>query len=120
MKTTRRGFFKTAGLGTAAGLIGGTTLLTPGAFAQSRHARSAGVFDNGIIQLSQNESGRGPGPRVLEAIKAHTSKRVGRGYSPDYVPELQDAIASSFNIDRSNVIWLPGQLGCYKGQCVLS
>ncbi|HBU41146.1 MAG TPA: hypothetical protein DEB59_11880, partial [Acidimicrobiaceae bacterium] len=39
MKTTRRGFFKTAGLGTAAGLIGGTTLLTPGAFAQSRHAR---------------------------------------------------------------------------------
>ena len=29
MKTTRRGFFKTAGLGTAAGLIGGTTLITP-------------------------------------------------------------------------------------------
>ena len=36
MKTTRRGFFKTAGLGTAAGLIGGTTLITPSVL--HRHA----------------------------------------------------------------------------------
>ncbi|MEE3010706.1 MAG: twin-arginine translocation signal domain-containing protein [Pseudomonadota bacterium] len=54
MKTTRRGFFKTAGLGTAAGLIGGTALITPSVLAQTRHNRSAGVFDNGNIQLSQN------------------------------------------------------------------
>ena len=115
MKTTRRGFFKTAGLGTAAGLIGGTTLITPSVLAQTRHNRSAGVFDNGIIQLSQNESGRGPGPRVLEAIRAHTSKRVGRGYAPDYVPELQDAIASHFNIDRSNVILASGSTWRLQG-----
>ena len=115
MKTTRRGFFKTAGLGTAAGLIGGTTLITPSVLAQTRHNRSAGVFDNGIIQLSQNESGRGPGPRVLEAIRAHTSKRVGRGYAPDYVPELQDAIASHFNIDRSNVILASGSTWLLQG-----
>src|SRR6056300_212750 len=104
MKTTRRGFFKTAGIGTAAGLIGGTAILTPSAFAQTRHATKMGEFDRGIIQLSQNESGRGPGPRVLEAIREHTSKRVGRGYAPDYVPELQESIASRFNIDRSNVL----------------
>ena len=115
MKTTRRGFFKTAGLGTAAGLIGGTTLITPSAFAQTRHDRSAGIFDNGIIQLSQNESGRGPGPRVLEAIRAHTSKRVGRGYAPDYVQELQGAIASHFGIDRSNVILASGSTWLLQG-----
>ena len=54
MKTTRRGFFKTAGISTAAGLIGGTAILTPSAFAQTRHAMKMGEFDRGIIQLSQN------------------------------------------------------------------
>jgi len=115
MKTTRRGFFKTAGIGTAAGLIGGTAILTPSAFAQTRHARKMGEFDRGIIQLSQNESGRGPGPRVLEAIREHTSKRVGRGYAPDYVPELQESIASHFNINSGNVLLASGSTWLLQG-----
>ena len=115
MKTTRRGFFKTAGIGTAASLIGGTAILTPSAFAQTRHARTMGEFDRGIIQLSQNESGRGPGPRVLEAIRAHTSKRVGRGYAPDYVPELQESIASHFNINSGNVLLASGSTWLLQG-----
>ena len=117
MKTTRRGFFKTAGISTAAGLIGGTAILTPSAFAQTRHAMKMGEFDRGIIQLSQNESGRGPGPRVLEAIREHTSKRVGRGYAPDYVPELQESIASHFNINSSNVLLASGSTWLLQGCC---
>ena len=66
MKTTRRGFSKPPVLALQWTDWWHYTHY-PSVLAQTRHNRSAGVFDNGIIQLSQNESGRGPGPRVLEA-----------------------------------------------------
>lgn len=108
MKITRRGFVKSAGFGTAAGLIGGTSLIATPAFAQTRAAHRQGVFDGGEIHLNQNESGRGPGPKTLEAIRKYANYRVGRGYAPDFVPELREAIATRFNVNTSNVLLASG------------
>lgn len=44
----------------------------------------------------------------MEAIRKYTNYRVGRGYSPDFVPELQNAIASRFNVPRSQVLLASG------------
>ena len=93
MKTTRREFGKVA-LGTAIGAMSGTTLLNSKAQAQTRKAHAAGVYHNGVMQLNQNESARGPGPKTLEAIRNHTTKRIGMGYSPDHVNELREGIAN--------------------------
>ena len=64
MKTTRREFGKVA-LGTAIGAMSGTTLLNNKAQAQTRKAHAAGVYHDGVMQLNQNESARGPGPKTL-------------------------------------------------------
>lgn len=115
MKINRRGFIKSAGFGTAAGIIGGSSLITSPVFAQSRADHHAGLFDRGEIHLNQNESGRGPGPKTLEAIKKYTNMRVGRGYSPDFVPELRDAIASRFNVSTDNVLLASGSTWLLQG-----
>ena len=116
MKTTRRGFVKTVGLGTAAaGLLSGTTLLPKSAHAQTRAAHKSGVYHDGVMQLNQNESARGPSPKTLEAIHDHTSKRVGMGYSPDHVNELQQAIADYYGVDRSNVLLATGSTPLLQG-----
>lgn len=115
MKITRRGFVKSAGFGTAASLIGGTSIITSPVFAQSRAAHMAGVYDGGEIHLNQNESGRGPGPKTLEAIKKYTNMRVGRGYAPDFVPELQEALASRYNVNRNNVLLASGSTWLLQG-----
>ena len=89
MKTTRREFGKVA-LGTAlVGAMSGHTLMGSKAQAQTRAAHASGVYHDGIMQLNQNESARGPGPKTMEAIHNHTTKRVGMGYSPDHVNELE-------------------------------
>ena len=79
MKTTRRSFFKTLGLGIAASATAGTMLPRFKAEAQTLEASATKIFDNGIIQLNQNESGRGPGPNTLKAIRDHATIRIGRG-----------------------------------------
>ena len=115
MKITRRGFVKSAGFGTAASLVGGSSILTSPVFAQSRVDHDSGIFDGGEIYLTSNESGRGPGPKVLEAIKKYTNYRVGRGYAPDFVPELQDTIASRFNVPRNQVLLASGSTWLLQG-----
>lgn len=116
MKTTRRGFVKTLGLGTAAaGLLAGSGLMPRAAQAQTRADHAGGVYDGGIIQLNQNESARGPGERVLQAIKDHTTRRVGRGYSPDHVNELRDALADGYGVDRDNVLLATGSTPLLEG-----
>ncbi len=115
MKITRRGFVKSAGFGTAAGLIGGTSLITTPAFAQTRAAHIKGVYDGGEIHLNQNESGRGPGAKTLEAIHKFTNMRVGRGYAPDFVPELQDTLASYYDLPRSHVLLASGSTWLLQG-----
>jgi len=116
MKTTRRGFVKTFTLGTAAaGLMSGSSLIPRPASAQTREAFHKGVFDNGVIQLNQNESARGPGEKVLQTIRDYTSKRVGRGYSPDHVNELRNALADGYGLDRDNVLLATGSTPLLQG-----
>ena len=115
MKTTRRGFVRTLGYGAVGTSLLGAAVALPGslsplsrALAQTRQEHRRGVFDGGIIQLNQNESARGPGPRTLEAIRTYTSKRVGRGYAPDHYNELRDAIAGHYRLQREQVILSTG------------
>tara|TARA_B110000483_G_scaffold20191_1_gene22360 strand:+ start:197 stop:496 length:300 start_codon:yes stop_codon:yes gene_type:complete len=88
MKMTRRGFVGTIGLGSAAGLLSSAGLTSRNANAASSY-ESDPAYDGGIMQLNQNESARGPGPKTMEAIRSHVNKRVGRGYAPDHVNELR-------------------------------
>ena len=102
MKTTRRGF-GTIAIGAAVGTLAGSALLSGKSHAQTREALATGTFDDGIVQLNQNESARGPGPKTMEAIHTHTTKRVGRGYAPDHVGELRQALADHYGIANENV-----------------
>ncbi len=115
MNTTRRGFVGTIALGTAAGVLGGASLVNKGARAQTRAASESGIFDNGIMQLNQNESARGPGPKTMAALRSHITKRVGRGYSPDHVNELRAGIASYYNVTTDNVQLATGSTPLLQG-----
>ena len=115
MKMTRRGLITTLGIGTAASLLAGTGLTARSAQAQTREAALAGVYDNGIMQLNQNESARGPGPKTLEAIRAHTTHRLGRGYSPDHVNELQAALADTYGLTTRNILLATGSTPLLEG-----
>ena len=104
MKITRRGFVGTIGLGAVAGLLSKTAIknveaATPGPTPEVRM-----VYDGGIMQLNQNESARGPGPKTLEALHNHINKRLGRGYPPDHVNELQATLAEYYGLSDSNVL----------------
>ncbi len=115
MATTRREFVKRIGLGAATGLALSHTLSGQRAQAQTLAHIASGNFDNGIMQLNQNESARGPGPKTLEAIRKHTSKRVGRGYAPDHVNELRAAIASKYDLAENNVLLGTGSTPILEG-----
>ncbi len=114
MKMTRRGFVGTVGLGSAAGLLSSAGFTT-------RHANAASgsedgkVYDGGIMQLNQNESARGPGPKTMEAIRSHVTKRVGRGYAPDHVNELTETLADGYGISTNNVILATGSTPLLRG-----
>ena len=115
MKITRRGFVETVGLGTAAGVLSDAFFFSRPANAQTRVESHSGVYDNGIMQLNQNESARGPGPKTMEALRSHTNKRVGRGYSPDHVRELQQVIADHYGIETNNVLLGTGSTPLLQG-----
>ena len=114
MKTTRRGF-GTIALGAAVGAVSGATVFSQKVNAQTRAQHAAGEYDNGIIQLNQNESARGPGPNTMEAIRAHTTRRVGRGYSPDHVNELREGIANYYGLSTANVELATGSTPLLQG-----
>lgn len=107
MKMTRRGFVGTIGLGSAAGLLTATSLSTRNANAAASYDDET-VYDGGIMQLNQNESARGPGPKTMEAIRSHVTKRVGRGYAPDHVNELQATLAQEYGVATDNVLLATG------------
>jgi histidinol-phosphate aminotransferase len=115
MNTTRRGFVGTIALGTAAGVLAGASLTNKGARAQTRAASKSGIYDDGIIQLAQNESARGPGPKTMEALRSHITKRVGRGYPADHVNELREGIANHYNVTIDNVQLATGSTPLLEG-----
>ena len=115
MQTTRRGFVGTIALGAAAGALTGTSPFGKRASAQTREAAKSGIYDGGVIQLNQNESARGPGPKTVQAIQAHTNKRMGRGYSPDHVNELRGVIADYYKVGTGNVQLATGSTPLLQG-----
>ena len=115
MKTTRRGFVGTIAVGAAAGVLSGTTFMSKGASAQTREALKTGIHDGGIMQLSSNESARGPGPKTMEALHSHITKRVGMGYAPDHVNELRDGIANYYKLTTANVQLATGSTPLLQG-----
>lgn len=115
MKLTRRGFIGALGVSTAAGVLSGSTLLSRPVYAQTRAAAKSQIFEDGIMQLNQNESARGPGPKVLEAIRANATKRVGRGYSPDYVNEMRGVFADYYGVASNNVLLATGSTPLLEG-----
>ena len=115
MKTTRRGFVGTIAVGAAAGVLSGTTFMSKGASAQTREALKTGIHDGGIMQLSSNESARGPGPKTMEALHSHITKRVGMGYAPDHVNELRDGIANYYKLTTDNVLLATGSTPLLQG-----
>ena len=115
MRSTRRGFLGTVGLGTAVGVLSGPSFTGRRANAQTRTASLSGVFDNGIMQLNQNESARGPGPRTIQAIHSHVTKRIGRGYPPDHVSELAEALANYYTVATDNVQLATGSTPLLQG-----
>ena len=114
MKTTRREFGKVA-LGSALGAISGQALIGSKVQAQTRAAHASGVYHEGVMQLNQNESARGPGTKTMEAIHNHTTKRVGMGYSPDHVNELRDCIADYYGVGTENVLLATGSTPILRG-----
>ena len=103
MSQSRRRFFRTIGLGSA-GLS--TTLLV----GRDREALAFGTGaleppdDGGVIRVSNNENNRGPGPKTIEALHGAVTKRMGRGYPPDYTNDLADTIAGIYGVTRNSVI----------------
>jgi histidinol-phosphate aminotransferase len=108
MSVSRRSFVRTLGLGTSAL----STSLVTGRATEAFAFGSAGAVDNSaaaadpteVIRLSNNENNRGPGPSALAAVHATVGTRNGRGYPPDHVNQLTDAIAAMWSVNRSSVI----------------
>lgn len=115
MKITRRGFVGTIGLGAAAGLLSRTAITGSTAHAAAGATPETRVYDGGIMQLNQNESARGPGPKTMEALHSHITKRVGRGYPPDHVNELTAALAEEYDWETDNVMLGTGSTPLLQG-----
>jgi histidinol-phosphate aminotransferase len=62
------------------------------------------VPDDGYIRIDSNENARGPGQSSIDALHRAISARVGRGYAPDYVPDLGKTIAGHYNLAADKVI----------------
>lgn len=107
MSVSRRSFFHTVGAGSAA-LSAGFVI------GRGREAMAFEVEafqppdDGGFLRIDSNENARGPGRSTIDALRNGISARVGRGYPPDYVGDLHGTIASTFGVDRSNVIMATG------------
>ncbi len=100
MAVSRRTFVRTLGLGTTA-----LTTLTPGSVTSALASTTAPAGDAGtIVRLGSNENNRGPGAKALEAMHGAIGRGNGKGYPPDNVNELVDAIAAAWQVNRTSVI----------------
>jgi histidinol-phosphate aminotransferase len=102
MFVSRRSFVQTVGAG--AGL---STAFIIGRGREAMAFESATVQppdDGGFIRISSNENARGPGRKTIDALQGAISPRVGRGYPPDYVGDLEATIAATFGVGEDHVI----------------
>jgi histidinol-phosphate aminotransferase len=102
MSVSRRNFVRTLGLGTTAL---STSFVTSRAGEAAAYGGAAAAAEVGaVIRLSNNENNRGPGAKALEAARSTLGIRNGRGYPPDHVNELTDAIAAMWSVNSTSVI----------------
>ena len=107
MSVSRRRFFHSVGAGSA--VLSADFLIGRGREAMAfEGAALQPPDDGGFIRIDSNENPRGPGKSALDAIRGGLSPRIGRGYAPDNVMELYAAIASSYGMERTNVIAATG------------
>ena len=103
MAVSRRTFVRTIGLGTTA-LSTSFVATGPAEALALGAAEPAAAEAPAIIRLSNNENNRGPGASALNAVRAALGPRNGRGYPPDHVNQLTDAIAAMWSVPRASVI----------------
>lgn len=107
MPVSRRSFFHAVG-------AGGAVLSADFFIGRGREAMAAEVElvqppdDGGFLRIDSNENPRGPGRSAIEAIRGSMTARMGRGYAPDNVMELYSTIASTYGVDRTNIVVATG------------
>ncbi len=107
MSVSRRSFFRTVGAGSA--VLSADFVIGRGHEAMAfERVEFQAPDDGGFLRIDSNENPRGPGKLTVEAIKASTTYRMGRGYAPDNVMELYNAIASHWSVERTNLITATG------------
>lgn len=107
MPVSRRRFFRTVGTGSA--VLSAEFLIGRGREAEGAEAAVLQAPDDGgFLRIDSNENPRGPGKSAIDAIRASMTARMGRGYAPDNVMELYATIASTWGVDRTNVICATG------------
>jgi len=102
MAVSRRSFVRTVGIGGAG--LSTAYLVDRGDRSAVAAQAQAPADSDAIIRLSNNENNRGPGRSVLNAVQASATSRLGRGYPPDHVNALVDAIAGFEGVGRTSVI----------------
>jgi histidinol-phosphate aminotransferase len=105
MSLSRRSFVRTIGLGSAS--LSTAFVIGRGREAMAFDGETVQALqppDDGVIHIDSNENPRGPGKSSIEALHKAISARVGRGYPPDYVGDLREAIAARYNVGTDSVI----------------
>jgi histidinol-phosphate aminotransferase len=107
MSVSRRSFFHTVGAGSA--LLSAEFLIGRGHEAMAFDGvEIQTAVDGGFMRIDSNENARGPGRSAIEAIRGNATARMGRGYAPDNVMELYSTIASTYGVDRTNIVVATG------------
>ena len=109
MAFSRREFVRRLGIGGAAA-ASVATISSYGredlfAFEQGQRGGGQRPASGGeVIKLSSNENLRGPGPKVIEALKNHNFSNLGLGYPPPSVSAFVEACAAMDGAKPNNVI----------------
>ncbi len=108
MAFSRREFVRRFGAGGAA-LASVSTIMSYGredlfALEQGQRGGARPAGGEQIIKLSNNENLRGPGPKVIEALKQHDFSDLGLGYPPPHLSAFVDACAAMDGAKPNNVI----------------
>ena len=108
MSLSRRNFVWNLGSG-GAGLLSAAFIIGRGREAMGFEAgEMQAPDDGGFIRISSNENARGPGRKAIDALHATITRRVGRGYPPDYTDDLVGTIADIYGVGRDHVIIATG------------
>ncbi len=108
MAFSRREFVRRFGAGGAA-LASVSTIMSYGredlfALEQGQRGGARPAGGEQIIKLSNNENLRGPGPKVIEALKQHDFSDLGLGYPPPHLSAFVDACAAMDGAKPNNEI----------------